>query len=62
MLGFFYPSANLSFIASEVFKMPEQINYAKLRFSASGGVAVELFLILLLIIIMLLPEVYGVVV
>ena len=35
-VGFFYPSANLSFIASEVFKLPAQINYAKVRFSASG--------------------------
>jgi TonB-linked SusC/RagA family outer membrane protein len=34
--GFFYPSANVSFIASEVFKLPEAINYAKFRFSASG--------------------------
>ncbi|THU38519.1 SusC/RagA family TonB-linked outer membrane protein [Niastella caeni] len=34
--GFFYPSANVSFIASEVFKLPVVINYAKLRFSASG--------------------------
>ncbi|SEW46129.1 TonB-linked outer membrane protein, SusC/RagA family [Chitinophaga sp. YR573] len=34
--GFFYPSANVSFIASEVFKLPKVINFAKLRFSASG--------------------------
>lgn len=34
--GFFYPSANLSFIASEVFKLPKLINFAKLRFSASS--------------------------
>lgn len=34
--GFFYPSANLSFIPSEVFRLPRVINYAKLRFSASG--------------------------
>jgi TonB-linked SusC/RagA family outer membrane protein len=34
--GFFYPSANLSFIASEVLKMPAMINFAKLRFSASS--------------------------
>ena len=34
--GFFYPSANLSFIASEVMKLPELINYAKLRFSLAG--------------------------
>lgn len=35
-VGFFYPSANLSFIASEVFHLPAQINYGKLRFSASS--------------------------
>jgi TonB-linked SusC/RagA family outer membrane protein len=34
--GFFYPSANLSFVASEVLRMPASINFAKLRFSASG--------------------------
>jgi TonB-linked SusC/RagA family outer membrane protein len=34
--GFFYPSANLSFIASEVLHLPKAINFAKLRFSASG--------------------------
>lgn len=34
--GFFYPSANLSFIASEVLKLPSSIDFAKLRFSASG--------------------------
>lgn len=34
--GFFYPSANLSFIASDVIKMPKAINYAKLRFSLAG--------------------------
>jgi TonB-linked SusC/RagA family outer membrane protein len=34
--GFFYPSANLSFIASEVMKLPAAIDYAKLRFSVSG--------------------------
>lgn len=34
--GFFYPSANVSFIASEVFRLPRVINFAKLRFSASG--------------------------
>jgi outer membrane receptor protein involved in Fe transport len=34
-VGFFYPSASLSFIASDYFKMPKIINYAKLRFSAS---------------------------
>ncbi|WP_225979860.1 SusC/RagA family TonB-linked outer membrane protein [Pseudobacter ginsenosidimutans] len=40
-VGFFYPSASVSFIASEYFKMPEVINYAKLRLSVasvgSGG-------------------------
>lgn len=39
--GFFYPSANLSFVLSKAVKLPSQINYAKLRFSAasvgSGG-------------------------
>lgn len=39
--GFFYPSANLSFVLSNAFRLPKQINYAKLRFSAasvgSGG-------------------------
>jgi TonB-linked SusC/RagA family outer membrane protein len=34
--GFFYPSANLSFVASELFKMPKSVNFAKLRFSASS--------------------------
>lgn len=34
--GFFYPSANLSFIASEVFKLPKAVNFAKLRLSASA--------------------------
>jgi TonB-linked SusC/RagA family outer membrane protein len=34
--GFFYPSANLSFIASEVLKLPASIDFAKLRLSASG--------------------------
>jgi TonB-linked SusC/RagA family outer membrane protein len=34
--GFFYPSANLSFIASEVLKLPAAIDFAKLRLSASG--------------------------
>ena len=34
--GFFYPSANLSFVASEVIKMPASVDFAKLRFSASG--------------------------
>lgn len=34
-VGFFYPSASLSFIASDYFKLPKTINYAKLRLSAS---------------------------
>lgn len=34
--GFFYPSANASFILSEVAKMPASVDFAKLRFSASG--------------------------
>jgi hypothetical protein len=41
--GFFYPSANLSFIASEVMKLPEAFNYLKFRFSVatvSGGTTV----------------------
>ena len=34
-VDFFYPSANLSFIASDYFKLPTAINFAKLRLSAS---------------------------
>lgn len=34
--GFFYPSANLSFIVSEVTRLPQSVNFAKLRFSASS--------------------------
>lgn len=34
-IGFFYPSASASFILSEVTKLPAQINFAKVRFSAS---------------------------
>ncbi|HET6993935.1 MAG TPA: TonB-dependent receptor, partial [Chitinophagaceae bacterium] len=34
--GFFYPSANFSFIPSIAFKMPAQVDFAKLRFSVSG--------------------------
>lgn len=34
-VGFFYPSAGLSFIASEYFKMPDFFSFVKLRFSAS---------------------------
>lgn len=33
--GFFYPSANLSFIASDYFKLPQAISFAKLRLSVS---------------------------
>lgn len=34
-IGFFYPSASISFIASDYFKLPKTIDFAKLRFSAS---------------------------
>lgn len=34
-VGFFYPSANISFIASDYFKLPKSVSFAKLRFSAS---------------------------
>jgi len=34
--GFFYPSANLSFILSDAIKLPDFIRFAKLRFSASS--------------------------
>ncbi|MCK7559853.1 TonB-dependent receptor [Chitinophaga sedimenti] len=34
--GFFYTSANLSFVLSEVTKLPEMFDFAKLRFSASS--------------------------
>jgi len=34
--GFFYPSANLSFVASDAFRLPAAISFAKLRFSVSG--------------------------
>lgn len=34
-VGFFYPSANLSFIASDYFEMPKIFNLAKLRVSLS---------------------------
>ncbi|MBC7949038.1 MAG: SusC/RagA family TonB-linked outer membrane protein [Chitinophagaceae bacterium] len=34
--GFFYPSANLSFVASEVIDLPQIFDFAKLRFSVSG--------------------------
>lgn len=34
--GFFYPSANLSFIVSEAMTLPKSVNAAKVRFSASG--------------------------
>ncbi|RYE16951.1 MAG: SusC/RagA family TonB-linked outer membrane protein, partial [Sphingobacteriales bacterium] len=39
--GFFYPSANLSFVLSDAVRMPKAVNFAKLRFSVasvgSGG-------------------------
>lgn len=34
-VGFFYPSASLSFIASDLWKMPKAVNFAKLRASVS---------------------------
>ncbi|WP_198405712.1 SusC/RagA family TonB-linked outer membrane protein [Chitinophaga caeni] len=34
--GFIYPSANLSFVPSDVWKLPKEIDFAKLRFSVSG--------------------------
>ncbi|WP_315821195.1 TonB-dependent receptor [Paraflavitalea speifideaquila] len=34
--GFFYPSASLSFVASEAFKLPKDISFLKLRFSAAN--------------------------
>ncbi|RFM27212.1 SusC/RagA family TonB-linked outer membrane protein [Deminuibacter soli] len=34
--GFFYTSANFSFVASDVLRLPKVIDYAKLRFSASS--------------------------
>jgi TonB-linked SusC/RagA family outer membrane protein len=35
-VGFFYPSASLSFIPSEAFTLPRAINYAKIRASLAG--------------------------
>jgi TonB-linked SusC/RagA family outer membrane protein len=35
-VGFFYPSASLSFIPSEAFKLPAAISYAKVRASLAG--------------------------
>jgi TonB-linked SusC/RagA family outer membrane protein len=35
-VGFFYPSASLSFIASDAFKLPQVIDYAKVRASLAG--------------------------
>ncbi|MES2375484.1 MAG: SusC/RagA family TonB-linked outer membrane protein [Bacteroidota bacterium] len=35
-VGFFYPSASLSFIASDAFKLPQSIDYAKFRVSLAG--------------------------
>ncbi|HMR92807.1 MAG TPA: SusC/RagA family TonB-linked outer membrane protein, partial [Chitinophagaceae bacterium] len=34
--GFFYPSANVSAILSDIWELPENINYAKARFSVAG--------------------------
>lgn len=34
--GFFYPSANLSLAVSDLIKLPQEIDFAKLRFSVSG--------------------------
>jgi TonB-linked SusC/RagA family outer membrane protein len=34
--GFFYPSANASFILSDAVQLPRSINFAKIRFSASS--------------------------
>ncbi|MBB5438177.1 TonB-linked SusC/RagA family outer membrane protein [Pedobacter sp. AK017] len=34
-VGFFYPSASLSFVASDLWKLPKAINFAKLRASLS---------------------------
>ena len=33
--SFFYPSANASFILSDIFRLPQPISYAKFRFSAA---------------------------
>lgn len=35
-VGFFYPSASMSFLPSEAFKLPKFIDYAKLRTSLAG--------------------------
>jgi TonB-linked SusC/RagA family outer membrane protein len=35
--SFFYPSVNASFILSEIFHLPKQISYAKLRMSVADG-------------------------
>lgn len=34
--GFFYPSLNLSFVASDLWQMPKSVDFAKLRFSVAG--------------------------
>jgi len=34
--GFFYPSANLSFVLTDAVRLPRSINFAKFRFSASS--------------------------
>ncbi len=35
-VSFFYPSANVSFVISEAFKLPAVVSFAKIRFSAAG--------------------------
>lgn len=35
--SFFYPSVNTSFILSDIFKLPTQISFAKLRMSVAAG-------------------------
>jgi hypothetical protein len=35
--SFFYPSVNTSFILSDIFKLPSQISFAKLRLSAASA-------------------------
>lgn len=35
-VGFFYPSASVSYVLTDAFKLPQKISFAKLRFSASS--------------------------
>ncbi len=35
--SFFYPSVNLSFILSDIFRLPQPVSFAKLRLSAADG-------------------------